>query len=254
MLAAIAFIAVNTVWLRVAHHYAGVAWDAGSLFASFLVQAGLLDPVDPDRPGPDGRRAPARAAHALDAGRRLLALTVLKLFVIDLSNSGGSERIVVFIAVGLLMLVVGWFAPLPPAQRARPGAGNASCRERPHETILVALSLGLACAAAQPGRTRPFFLRLARHAGHRRPVGLVRAALPAEALARLQSRDAADLRVFDSAANRSPSPSRSHRGRQPKHGTNGGLPCPAAVRRTPGTQAPKDGAVPRRRARRRRSL
>ena len=44
---------------------------------------------------------------------------MLKLFVIDLSNRGGSERIVVFIAVGLLMLVVGWFAPLPPAQRGR---------------------------------------------------------------------------------------------------------------------------------------
>jgi uncharacterized membrane protein len=50
-------------------------------------------------------------------GAGLLGLTVLKLFVIDLSNRGGSERIVVFIAVGVLMLVVGWFAPLPPSQR-----------------------------------------------------------------------------------------------------------------------------------------
>ena len=53
-------------------------------------------------------------------GAGLLGLTVLKLFVIDLSNRGGSERIVVFIAVGLLMLVVGWFAPLPPARPSQP--------------------------------------------------------------------------------------------------------------------------------------
>ena len=56
-----------------------------------------------------------RAAWMLGAG--LLGLTVLKLFVIDLSNRGGSERIFVFIAVGVLMLVVGYFAPLPPAGR-----------------------------------------------------------------------------------------------------------------------------------------
>jgi uncharacterized membrane protein len=48
---------------------------------------------------------------------------VLKLFVIDLSNRGGSERIFVFIAVGVLMLVVGYFAPLPPKRaEAEPGA------------------------------------------------------------------------------------------------------------------------------------
>jgi uncharacterized membrane protein len=60
------------------------------------------------------RRA-LRGAWMVGAG--LLAVTVLKLFVIDLSNRGGSERIVVFIAVGVLMLVVGYFAPLPPLRR-----------------------------------------------------------------------------------------------------------------------------------------
>ena len=34
--------------------------------------------------------------------------------LIDLSNAGGAERIIAFIAVGVLMLVVGYFAPLPP--------------------------------------------------------------------------------------------------------------------------------------------
>ena len=43
-----------------------------------------------------------------------MGLVVLKLLLVDLSNVGGVERIVVFIAVGVLMLVVGYVAPLPP--------------------------------------------------------------------------------------------------------------------------------------------
>lgn len=111
------FVAVNTAWLRVAHHHGGVAWDAGALWSSFLVQAGysilwtvlaLALMVASFR---RGWRRPWMAGGAL------LALTVLKLFLVDLANRGGGERIVVFIAVGALMLVVGWFAPLPPAPR-----------------------------------------------------------------------------------------------------------------------------------------
>jgi len=115
LLAALAFVAVNTVWLRTAHHYAGVSWRADSLFDSFLVQAGysILWTLIALALMVGAHRRALRLPWMLGAG--LLALTVLKLFVIDLSNRGGSERIVVFIAVGLLMLVVGWFAPLPPA-------------------------------------------------------------------------------------------------------------------------------------------
>ena len=37
-----------------------------------------------------------------------------KLFLVDLSTVGSIERIVSFIGVGLLMLVVGYYSPLPP--------------------------------------------------------------------------------------------------------------------------------------------
>ena len=47
-------------------------------------------------------------------GAALMAVVVIKLFVVDLSNVGGIERIVSFIAVGLLMLVIGYFSPVPP--------------------------------------------------------------------------------------------------------------------------------------------
>jgi uncharacterized membrane protein len=124
-LAAIGFIAVNTVWLRVVHHYADVPWDGSRLFASFLVQAGysILWTVIALGLMVGSHRRGLRAAWMLGAG--LLGLTLLKLFVIDLSNRGGSERIFVFIAVGVLMLVVGYFAPLPPAGRR---AGDEALR------------------------------------------------------------------------------------------------------------------------------
>jgi uncharacterized membrane protein len=47
-------------------------------------------------------------------GAALLGLTVLKLIAIDMSNTGGVARVVAFIGVGVLILIVGFFAPLPP--------------------------------------------------------------------------------------------------------------------------------------------
>jgi uncharacterized membrane protein len=47
-------------------------------------------------------------------GATLLAVVIGKLFLVDLSRVGTIERIVSFVVVGILMLVVGYFSPLPP--------------------------------------------------------------------------------------------------------------------------------------------
>ncbi len=115
VLAFAAFIVVNTVWLRFAHHFRDIAWNSSALADSFFVQAGysmlwtLL-----------GVGAMVWAHKKVQrvvwqAGAALLALTVVKLLIVDLENSGGGERIVAFIGVGILMVVVGYFAPMPPA-------------------------------------------------------------------------------------------------------------------------------------------
>jgi uncharacterized membrane protein len=128
-LVAIGFVAINTVWLRVAHQFAGVPWNARSLFESFLVQAGysILWTLIALGLMVLAHRRQARALWM--GGVALLGATVLKLFLIDLSNRGGSERIVVFIAVGVLMLVVGYFAPIPP-----PAAATQDAKE-PKEVL-----------------------------------------------------------------------------------------------------------------------
>jgi uncharacterized membrane protein len=43
-----------------------------------------------------------------------MGVVVAKLFLVDLSNVSGVERIVSFIGVGLLMLLIGYLSPVPP--------------------------------------------------------------------------------------------------------------------------------------------
>ena len=49
------------------------------------------------------------------AGAALLAAVVLKLFLLDLAQLGGIAKIVTFLAVGSLLLAIGYFAPVPPS-------------------------------------------------------------------------------------------------------------------------------------------
>ena len=118
LLAFAAFIVVNTVWLRFAHQFRGIAWNSSALSSSFFVQAGysVLWTLLGVAAMFIGHRKGARIIW--QAGAALLALTVVKLLVVDLANSGGGERIVAFIGVGVLMVAVGYFAPLPPAAPA----------------------------------------------------------------------------------------------------------------------------------------
>ena len=55
-------------------------------------------------------------------GAGLMAVVVGKLFLIDLSNVGTIARIVSFLGVGVLMLVIGYLAPVPPKREERGAA------------------------------------------------------------------------------------------------------------------------------------
>jgi uncharacterized membrane protein len=50
------------------------------------------------------------------AGAALLGVVVLKLFLFDLSQLSGIRRIVSFIGVGVLLLAIGYFSPVPPKE------------------------------------------------------------------------------------------------------------------------------------------
>jgi uncharacterized membrane protein len=112
--ALLGFVAINAIWLRTAHHWLGVAWHAATLADSPVVQAGLsiLWTVLAMALMLLAKRHAMRPLWLLGAG--LLALVVAKLLLVDMSSAEGWQRIVTFIVVGLMMLVIGYFVPLPP--------------------------------------------------------------------------------------------------------------------------------------------
>lgn len=107
------FALLTAMVMRTAHHWGGVPYQLDALLDSMLVQAGLsivwtlialpLMVL--------GNRLGRRELWLI--GAALIALVVAKLFFVELGNRGGLERIVSFIGVGVLLLVVGYFAPLP---------------------------------------------------------------------------------------------------------------------------------------------
>ncbi|KQN33529.1 DUF2339 domain-containing protein [Sphingomonas sp. Leaf38] len=113
-LAGLAFVMVNTVWLRFTHQMLGISWSGDALLDSVVVQTGLAilwTSLALALMVLASRRA-QRSLWLVGAG--LLALTVIKLLLVDLNAAGGGARIITFIVVGVLMLVVGYLAPLPP--------------------------------------------------------------------------------------------------------------------------------------------
>jgi uncharacterized membrane protein len=117
------FCWLTSMLVRTLHHWAGTPmWLHGALHSS-MVQAGLTllwTAIALMAMLFAARRALPQFARSLwISGAGLLAVVVLKLFFVDLSSIGTLERIVSFVGVGLLMLVIGYVSPMPPAPAAQ---------------------------------------------------------------------------------------------------------------------------------------
>jgi uncharacterized membrane protein len=123
-LAAWTFIFLNAVLLRSLHHWAGVPHTFAAHLESNLTQASLSI----------FWTLLGLAVMVVAASRRwrevwivaavLLGVVVAKLFMVDLAGRDTIEAIISFIAVGVLLLVVGYFSPLPPKARMSAGAAQ----------------------------------------------------------------------------------------------------------------------------------
>ena len=113
-LGALGFVWLNASLLRTLHQWIQVPWSLSGMLQSTLTQttlsifwaslalaAMLFATRKSDRP-------------IWFAGAALLATLIAKLFFVDLSSVGSIERIVSFVGVGVLMLVIGYYSPLPP--------------------------------------------------------------------------------------------------------------------------------------------
>jgi uncharacterized membrane protein len=107
------FVWLNAMLVRAFHHYGGVPYRVDAWVDSLAVQTGLTllwTVIALVSMWFAARRA---ALLPWVAGAVLLGIVVLKLLLVDLSGSGSVTRIVSFIGVGVLMLVIGYVAPLP---------------------------------------------------------------------------------------------------------------------------------------------
>ncbi|WP_350414898.1 DUF2339 domain-containing protein [Cronobacter malonaticus] len=109
----------NGLVLRTLAWAGEIPWQFDALWASRLVQTtfallwmllALLVMVNATRKG-------ARQGWFCGAG--LLGVVIVKLMLVDSAGGGGLARAVAFIGVAVLVLIVGYFSPLPP-KAARP--------------------------------------------------------------------------------------------------------------------------------------
>ena len=107
------FVWLNAMLVRGFHHYSGVPYRIDAWSHSLAVQTGitLLWTVSALVLMWLSAKRSLRLPWMI--GAALLAAVVLKMLLVDLSATGTVTRIVSFIGVGVLMLVIGYVAPLP---------------------------------------------------------------------------------------------------------------------------------------------
>ncbi len=118
-----AFVWLNAMLVRGFHHFGDVPFRFDAWTRSLPVQTGIT--LLWTTTALVLMWLSARRAMRLPwlVGAALLAAVVAKLLLVDLSGTGTVTRIVSFIGVGVLMLVIGYVAPLP---------GKAKVQEQQH--------------------------------------------------------------------------------------------------------------------------
>ena len=116
---------------RGVHHFAGVPFTAAALAGSAIFQAGLS--LVWGTAGLAGMVIGAVWARreVWIGGAVVMGIVIVKLFVVELGNVGTLSRVVSFLGVGLLLLIVGYFAPVPKAR----GEGESAGPEAPRRSI-----------------------------------------------------------------------------------------------------------------------
>ena len=114
-LSVLGVILVTAETARTVSHWLDVSWDLESLWESTALQTSLS--ILWAAMGLSGMVAGVRMSRRAVwvAGASWMAVVVVKLFLVDLRNLTALGRVVSFIVVGVLLLIVGYIAPVPPA-------------------------------------------------------------------------------------------------------------------------------------------
>jgi len=115
--AVVAYGWFNLMLLRTAAYYLAIPYEAVDLFASQFIQAMLSLVWSVTALLLMWRAAAKGSRKQWMLGAGLLALVTGKLFMVDLDGVGSVARIVSFVGVGLLMVLIGYLAPYPNAEK-----------------------------------------------------------------------------------------------------------------------------------------
>lgn len=105
---------VNLIVLRGMHQIWDVPYELDALLTSVPTQMAISVVWGLTGVGLLIVAGPLRSRPLWLTGAGVLAAVVGKLFLVDLAATGSLERIISFLAVGALLMGVGWVAPLPP--------------------------------------------------------------------------------------------------------------------------------------------
>lgn len=114
--AVMAFALLNGILLRTLHHWAGTPHLWLSIFNNSTVQMAFtfLWAVTAFGLMLLAHKKHHRTLWLVGAG--LMGLVVAKLFLLDLGQHGSINRIISFIGAGVMLLIMGYFVPIPPAE------------------------------------------------------------------------------------------------------------------------------------------
>ena len=113
VIAATVFIWLNAALLRTLHYWADEPLNIQSMMHSVLVQTSVSIFWSVLAMAMMRYAAKKQLRKLWMVGSALMGAVVLKLFTVDISGIGSMERIVSFIGVAVLMLIIGYIAPLP---------------------------------------------------------------------------------------------------------------------------------------------
>jgi uncharacterized membrane protein len=118
------FITWNGVLARSVHHFGGVPFEPRALWSSVALQVTFSLSWTLIALGVMLVANRRRARTVWWSGAGLLTLVVLKLFLLDLAELSAPAKIGTFLGVGVLLLIVGALAPVPPSADPAPEGGE----------------------------------------------------------------------------------------------------------------------------------
>jgi uncharacterized membrane protein len=124
--AGLAFVWWNGVLVRSVVQWAGVPFDADALWDSTALQSALSISWTLVALGAMVVCTRRGWRTRWIAAATLLGVTVVKLFLVDLSKLSTGTKIATFLVVGALLLVVGYLSPVPPARADAAETGGAT--------------------------------------------------------------------------------------------------------------------------------